>query len=353
MGETHTPGRRPSWLSLSLALTLCACGGGDDDADAGAPGAGARDDTGAARGDGGSGTQSAQDGDTDGAAEDAGVGSSGALTGSQAILQSADTQALVARFCGLLDDHACVQGQSFPVGRPGDCERGFQTEWEIIAPGGCDEAFLDVIRCTIEHDFSDCTESCGGLGAEPRQECMLRYPVDEHLETLPYCDAEQQAVAECFANRFQTIEGSETACVHSEPGPSQCAIHCGEHLAASDAGAERSPREFSALCSGEGALSCQCMLNGQPLLPTPWADTLPEGDREAAATRFDADDCQAAAQAMADGRCLSLIDCCHTFLDGDAESCTCSPVPEGSSCAERAESHGGEVVDLCPRYAID
>jgi len=81
---------------------------------------------------------------------------------------------------------------------------------------------------------------------------------------------------------------------------------------------------------------------------------------------FLADDCQGAAQRIADGFGVKDVDCCFTWFPTTdtgtpgAEQCVCTADPAAPSpgsfnasyttCADAAAAGRGSVVDLCPYY---
>lgn len=237
---------------------------------------------------------------------------------------------LVTDYCSVLQKYSCLAA---PVGASSavDCAQRIYAATFSEVPVECWTELRASLSCASAYQYQ-----CG---------------VD--VQVLPYsggssegpCLAERQTMDACIRRYDQrgSVSGTRTTCNWWQaPGTDVCEVSCGADPL----------RSFSSQCVGPstGPFSCGCMLNGRVLV-----DELampPHG--------FVSASCAGAAQAVADGACLRIADCCYTrYASVSAGSpvqelcgCTADPSQGGfATCAAAAQVGGGEVVDLCPQYA--
>ncbi|MDD9942744.1 MAG: hypothetical protein OXU20_17015 [Myxococcales bacterium] len=247
---------------------------------------------------------------------------------------------LVARFCDIEERLACRRPSALDVAGT-TCDRELASG--IYDTGeACEPELMAALSCLV-------------AAATEQNECPLRpgeatYSNGE--DTSP-CPSERSAYLRCFDEQKVETDGEAARCYPSTEGDG-CFVYCNYDDTWVEPGPYDPPspasnvvvgaRRFTARCTGTagGDKLCGCSLNGRKLI-----DLSHE-------TTFYAESCEDAAQQMSDGQCLHAVDCCLTWPDGDGgQPCGCTDDPRrhgADSCEALAEDHGGQVVDLCPRY---
>lgn len=273
---------------------------------------------------------------------------------------------LISEYCSLLERFTCLSSIYNDLvfdtmeERVRYCEKDLEYS-HPVADSGCKSKWEEVLKCAIQYPYS-----CPCSGSD----CTLAHP-DYHSLDSPYpCSDSMAAWLSCIDSvhpsdqQFINITGERLSCTGLQDPPVGlvCQISCLDDYIPDDG--DITSIEFSDIfsfeCDGpmEGPLYCECTVNSKPLRDaytfSPERD-LERGIFSPPPNEFYSD-CEAATQAMADGRCHDISDCCFTFFNDDgSEGCGCTADPTQSytgatTCEELADALEGEVVDLCPQY---
>jgi hypothetical protein len=253
--------------------------------------------------------------------------------------------ALIHAFCAALQQHSCLDTFADFAGvskqaryctvddRILACEQDTLYDYVRSVTPECDDEWQTAINCAISADYT--ASKC----KQP-----LSITQNWHGDPPGPCDADKDALEKCMqgTNPYASVTGSRATCQYgpSNRDPRSCLVQC-----------QVGKNWYHAECSGPPGLplACDCNLNGV---------SLPD-DGDFMSGYLFAGDCRQAAQFMADGHCVARTDCCFTFFDREtppAEHCVCTADPTnlfGPSCEAAAQTGGGRVVELCPKYALN
>jgi hypothetical protein len=256
---------------------------------------------------------------------------------------------VISEYCALIEQYPCLSWPSSIAGLPTNgsieeqieyCEMSMEIFYYNAVHPDCYQQWEALHRCYASHERS-CP--CDG------QQWGCDAPYDSAANHWETCLQEQIAYNNCefWLQNDQNfdIEGERATCSgHVRANDhGDCDIQCDISL----------DYYFWATCEGpaDGPVRCKCYLNRETL-----SDIFADGP-----DYYYASDCREATQAMADGRCIDIINCCMSWTDSDGNDvCGCTADPTrpylgretgATSCQELADLVEGEVVDLCPEHA--
>jgi hypothetical protein len=258
--------------------------------------------------------------------------------------------ALISQLCANFDLYPCLR---LPVilGEPSEaqntsahCLRQLELSWYADIPAACWDDWVLATTCAATANYQ-----CPCYGAGCDLGASLSPPYDGP------CPAETAALQRCAMNHwlFGTVNGSRFSNVRwsLSNDRTRCFVPVFDET--------HPTRTWLGSCTGPpgGPYGCEVTLNGRILYD----------DRTQQSASFLADDCQSAAQRIADGFGAKDVDCCFTWFPTTdagtpgAEQCSCTADPAAPSpgslntsyatCADAAAAGHGSVVDLCPYYA--
>jgi hypothetical protein len=242
----------------------------------------------------------------------------------------------VTNYCALLDTYPCLFYLPQRGGEPSSreqmiqgCRQDLEVQQASIWGDVCFDEWKAVLECLTAAPWT--------CPCSPGMDCNLMTPGQSPGPFNGVCDTQAAALTACSGatGNHADVSGSAGTCTYFQSQVDGCYVQCFH-----DAGV------FESGCDGPvgGSQSCKCVLNGVVL-------------RDPANTSgwFWADDCIGVAQTMADGYCDRILDCCFTWSNAGQPQCTCTSDPSAGgfeSCAAAAAAGGGEVVKLCPQYAM-
>jgi hypothetical protein len=259
---------------------------------------------------------------------------------------------LIGQYCSLIEQYPCLLWDSFfasnnisrsePVEQQvRKCEMALEIEYHSIGgTSSCGDLWLAGMQCQVQQDYA-CPCSLQGC-----------YAPSMTGSIIDLCDNEMDAFMTChfeLSEEFAQFTGKRASCemYMQLEDPGDCDIRCfidsGEPVTS-----------YGAECDGRpsGPVECSCTAMGNKLSDI-------RGNYSVIGS-----DCNEAAQALADGKCIEIMDCCFTWVaDTGEQQCGCTSnlisaisTPPGVeptliTCEQLAARIAGEVVDRCPGFS--
>lgn len=257
---------------------------------------------------------------------------------------------VIGEYCDLIEQYPCLDWAATIPGLPSKesieeqieyCKAYTELQHYVFSFPDCNQQWEALFRCYVRHDWSCPCDAKQGDCAVPG--------ADTDFLNSELCSQERIAYDSCDSSigheSYFDIAGERATCTGyiraNDSG--NCIIQC-----------DVSPDYFFWVdCEGpaDGPVRCRCSLN-RDILDDILADTY---------YAIYAPDCREATQAVADGKCMDIINCCISWKDrNDYEVCGCTADPTrpylgietgATTCQQLADLVEGEVVDLCPQHA--